>query len=146
MRSLTTIVILTLIALIMQAQSSNHDVKQIDSLLRTIYKDDMPGAAVAILENGKVLFKKSYGIARVGTNEKIAMKTNFNIGSLTKQFTALAILQLAEKNKLALSDNLLKFFPNINQTIGNIITIRELLTHSSGIIDHYEHTDTRNMK
>jgi CubicO group peptidase (beta-lactamase class C family) len=118
---------------------------KIDSLLSTIYTRGKPGASAAIAENGKIIFKKSFGLANIKTGEKISSTTNFNICSLTKQFTALAILQLAEKHKLALTDKLSHFFPEINKNIADAITIKELLTHSSGIPDHYDYTDTKNM-
>jgi CubicO group peptidase (beta-lactamase class C family) len=119
---------------------------KIDSLLSTIYTGDKPGASAAIIENGKIIFKKSFGIANIKTGEKISSSTNFNICSLTKQFTAMAILQLAEKNKLSLTDKLSHFFPEINKNIADVITLKELLTHSSGIPDHYNYTDTKNMQ
>jgi len=129
------------------AQSfTNKNLKQVDSLLKAIYHDDNPGAAIAILGNGRPVFKKSYGILNLETKEKISSTTNFNIASLTKQFTAMAVLQLAEKNKLSLNDHLSKFFPEINKKIVDAITTRQLLTHSSGIMDHYDYTDTKNLK
>lgn len=120
-------------------------VKRIDSLLNTIYSDDKPGASVVVVKNSKTIFKKSFGVSNIETGEKISSSTNFNICSLTKQFTALAILQLVQKNKLSLNDKLSHFFPGINKSIGDAITIKELLTHSSGIPDHYDYTDTKNM-
>ena len=93
---------------------------KIDSLLNKIYTGDKPGASATIVENGKIIFKKSFGIANIKTGEKISSITNFNICSLTKQFTALAILQLAEKHKLALTDKLSHFFPEINKNINPV--------------------------
>jgi D-alanyl-D-alanine carboxypeptidase len=118
----------------------------IDSLFKTYYKDNEPGASVIISQNSKTVFKKSYGLANTSTNKKISSSTNFNIGSLTKQFTAFCIVQLAAKKKLSLTDKLIKYFPDFNAKTGNLITIQELLTHSSGIIDHYAFTDTSIVK
>jgi len=119
---------------------------QIDSLLETIYKIDAPGISMCIIQKGELVFKKSYGLADLQTKSNLNSKTSFNIGSLTKQFTAFAILQLAERKKLSLDDHLSKFFPGVNKKVAETITIKELLTHSSGIIDHYDLTDTKNMK
>jgi len=119
--------------------------RQIDSLLKTIYKKDEPGASIAVLQNGKTLFKSNYGLMNAENKENISSTTNFNIGSLTKQFTAAAILQLSERKKLSLSDEIAKFFPNLNKKVAETITIRQLLTHSSGIIDHYDYAD-KNLK
>src|ERR1044072_8846735 len=123
-----------------------YKVKEIDSLLRHIYKDDVPGISISITQNGKSIFKNSYGVADLETQKNLDSKTDFNIGSLTKQFTALAILQLAGSNKLSLDDRLGKFFPALNKKVAETLTVKELLTHSSGIIDHYDLSDTRNMK
>jgi D-alanyl-D-alanine carboxypeptidase len=120
--------------------------KSIDSLLRTYYKENEPGAFVLISQNNQPIFKKGYGLANLQTKEKISSNTNFNIGSLTKQFTAFCIVQLAAKKQLSLQDKLIKYFPGFNHKTGNLITIQQLLTHSSGIIDHYAFTDTSLVK
>jgi CubicO group peptidase (beta-lactamase class C family) len=82
----------------------------------------------------------------LGTKQKITSKTNFNIGSLTKQFTAMAILQLAERKKLSLQDHLDKFFPELSKKIAEAVNVQQLLTHSSGIVDHYEYIDTKQIR
>ncbi len=120
--------------------------KRLDSLLRSIYKSDEPGIAIAIQQNGKTIFEKAYGLANIQTKERNTILSNFNIGSLTKQFTAFGILQLAAANLLSLDDTLIKFFPQFNKKVGSIITIRHLLTHSSGILDHYAFVDTNIVK
>ena len=122
-----------------------NNTKKVDSLLQSVYADDLPGASVAIVHDGKVILKKSYGVREIDSKEKISSSTNFNIASLTKQFTAMAILQLAEKNKLSLSDKLSHFFPKMNPKLADAITVKELLTHTSGIPDHYDYTNTKNM-
>ena len=123
-----------------------NNTKKVDSLLKSVYADDLPGASIAIVEDGKVIFKNSYGLREINSKEKISSSTNFNIASLTKQFTAMAILQLAEKNKLSLSDKLSRFFPEMNPKVADLITIKQLLTHSSGIPDHYDYTNTKNLQ
>jgi D-alanyl-D-alanine carboxypeptidase len=120
--------------------------QRIDSLLQATYKAGEPGASIAVEVNGKTIFQKGYGLANSQTKEKNNVNTNFNIGSITKQFTALSILQLAEKKKLSLSDKLVKYFPGFNKKTGNAITIQQLLTHSSGIVDHYAFVDTNIVK
>jgi D-alanyl-D-alanine carboxypeptidase len=127
------------------ALSQVNNTKKVDFLLKAVYAVDAPGASVAIIEEGKIIFKKGYGITNIDTKENISSSTNFNIASLTKQFTALAVLQLAEKNKLSLMDKLSRYFPEMNKKMADIITVKELLTHSSGIIDHYDYADTKNM-
>ncbi|HXB43333.1 MAG TPA: serine hydrolase domain-containing protein [Puia sp.] len=121
-------------------------VVKIDSLLKSTYPGDEPGASVIIQAHGKIIFQKGYGVSSLQTKESNTVTSNFNIGSLTKQFTAFSILQLAERNKLSLQDKLIKFFPDFNKKVGSEITIRELLTHSSGIMDHYGFVDTNTLK
>jgi D-alanyl-D-alanine carboxypeptidase len=113
----------------------------IDSLMSSIYPDNNPGAAIAIVRNGKVVFKKGYGISNLDSKERITSSTNFNICSMTKQFTAFGILKLAGEKKLSLDDKIDKYFPDFNSKVAGVVTIRHLLSHSSGIVDHYEHVD-----
>src|SRR5207248_607483 len=138
---------LMLTALAMQAQQHGGSSArtQVDSLLKTIYRDNEPGASIAILQN-KVLFQHSYGLMDLDTKQKITSKTNFNIASLTKQFTAMAILQLAERKKLSLGDHLDKFFPELTKKIAEATNVQQLLTHSSGIVDHYDYIDTTQIR
>src|SRR5437762_2407075 len=123
-----------------------NQAKRIDSLLKTYYKDNKPGAFIIISKNNQPVFKKGYGLANMQSKEKITNTTNFNIGSLTKQFTAFSIVQLAERKQLSLQDKLIKYFPDFDPTTGNLITIQQLLTHCSGITDHYALTDTSLIK
>jgi CubicO group peptidase (beta-lactamase class C family) len=112
-----------------------------DSLMTSIYPDDKPGAAIAVIKDGVVVFKKGYGIADLTSGKSIKTSTNFNICSLTKQFTAYGILKLAEERKLFLDDRINRYFPGFNPEVAGVVTIRNLLTHSSGIVDHYGYVD-----
>ena len=119
--------------------------KKIDSLLKSIYNDKAPGVSVGIIYNDKTIFEKSYGISNMQSKAKLTASSNFNICSLTKQFTALAILQLQQKHLLSVNDFISRFFPDMNKHVANEITVKQLLTHSSGIIDHYDYTNTTQM-
>ena len=125
-----------------QTVPAKNTLKQVDALLQKHYRSNEPGAAVMIINNGKLVYKKCYGITSLQHKVAITPKTGFNIGSITKQFTALAILQLVQNNRLSLSDPVSKYLPGINHVVTNRVTIRHLLTHTSGIIDHYAYTDT----
>ena len=138
-------ILITSITAFGQASLFMNNSKNVDSLFRSVYTDDLPGASVAIVDCGKVIFKKSYGAREINSKEKISSSTNFNIASLTKQFTAIAIVQLAEKNKLSLTDKLSVFFPEMNAKLADAITVKQLLTHTSGAPDHYDYTDTKNI-
>lgn len=124
----------------------NSQTKLVDSLLQSVYKNAEPGIAIAIYKDDNTLFQKSYGVSDLISQEKLNNVSNFNICSLTKQFTAIAILQLAEKNLLRLDDKISKFFPDMNKKVADVVTVKELLSHNSGIADHYDYTNTTNMK
>ena len=117
--------------------------ERLDALLKKTYQPHQPGAAVGIVQGGKLVFEKYYGMANLEDSTPISPVTNFNIASITKQFTAAAILQLVEKKKISLNDTLKKFFPQLHPALGNTVTIYHLLTHTSGIKEHYPYIDTK---
>jgi len=107
---------------------------EIDKLFKRWDKPDSPGCALAIIKDGNIVYKKGYGIADLEHNVPNTPKIRFNIGSITKQFTAMCILLLVEQNKISLDDDVREYlpkFPNYGQTV----TIRHLLHHTSGIRD-----------
>ncbi len=104
----------------------------IDKLFKEHFKADGPGAAVRVSRNGETIFEKSYGMANLELGVPLRTDHVFRIGSVTKQFTAVAILQLVEQGKLSLNDDLTKFLPDY-PTGGKKITVEHLLTHTSGI-------------
>lgn len=106
--------------------------QEIDKMLTSIYKVDAPGAAVIVTKNDKPIFRKGYGMADLELGVKIEPDMIFRIGSITKQFTAVAILMLAEQGKLSLNDELTKFLPDF-PTHEHKITVEHLLVHTSGI-------------
>jgi D-alanyl-D-alanine carboxypeptidase len=107
-------------------------IENLNILLDATYPPDGPGAAVIVVQKGQVLHRKGYGLANLELNVPIQPETVFKVGSVTKQFTAVSILMLAEEGKLALSDPIEKFLPGY-PTQGHLITIEHLLTHTSGI-------------
>ncbi|MCU0462871.1 MAG: beta-lactamase family protein [Bacteroidales bacterium] len=121
---------------------SRKENNSLDSLMSSIYHDDSPGAAIAVVKNGKVVFKKGYGISDLNSKKPITSSTNFNICSMTKQFTAYGILKLESEEKLSLDDKIERYFPDFNSKVAGMVTIRHLLTHNSGIVDHYDYVNT----
>lgn len=138
MKHLALIPLLMLMAAQVLAQEMND---RLDSLMSSTYPHDKPGAALAIVKDRQVVFKKGYGIADLDSRAIITPSTNFNIGSMTKQFAAYCTLVLQNQGKLSLDDRLIEFFPDFTPKVARAITIRNLLTHSSGIVDHYDHVD-----
>src|SRR5205809_7734407 len=110
----------------------------VDALFHDFDQTNAPGAAVTVIKDGKPLFAKGYGLADLEKKIPCTTDTNFRLASLTKQFTAMAVLILAEQGKLSLGDHLSKFFPEFPQ-YGKTITIRHLLTHRSGLLAYEDH-------
>jgi D-alanyl-D-alanine carboxypeptidase len=118
--------------------------KQIDSLMNVYYKPDLPGAVIDVELNNKKVFNKGYGKSSLVTGLAITADDNFNIGSLTKQFTAFAVLDLFNKGKFSRDDSIGKFL-NLPYPVSSI-RIFQMLSHCSGIPDHYSFVDTNKVK
>ena len=106
--------------------------KRIDSLVKSYISDDGSGIAIIVKKEGNILYHKAFGKANVELGVDMQPSHVFRIGSVTKQFTACAILKLAEENKLTLQDDIHKYLPDY-PTQNHKITIEHLLTHTSGI-------------
>jgi D-alanyl-D-alanine carboxypeptidase len=120
-----------------QAIGLSADLQQkIDKLATdTLAKSGVPSASVAIVKEGQVVYVKAYGDARLDPKTPATPEMRYSIGSISKQFTATAILLLAEQGKLSLDDKVAKFIPNL--TRANEVTIRQLLSHTSGYQDYW---------
>lgn len=110
-------------------------VAALDALFQEFNHPDGPGASVMVIHQGKIVFAKGYGLAEVETKVPCDTNTNFRLASVTKQFTAMAVLMLAEKHRLSLDERLTDFFPEFPR-YGQAITVRQLLGHTSGLIDY----------
>lgn len=130
----TTLLVLVLFVNTFSAQT-NAD-KQLaakcDQLMSEQFKADETGGAALIAKKGQIIYKKAFGMANLELNIPMLADNVFRIGSISKQFTAVAILQLMEQGKLGLQDDITKFIPDY-PTHGHKITIEHLLTHTSGI-------------
>src|SRR5712692_5409421 len=119
-----------------QAQLSSDLQQQIDKLATdTLSRTGVPSASVAIVKNGQLAYVKAYGDARLDPKTPATPEMRYSIGSISKQFTATAILLLQEQGKLSLDDKVAKFIPNL--TRANEVTIRQLLSHTSGYQDYW---------
>lgn len=108
---------------------------KLDAMIAPHYTATDPGATVIVVKDGKTVLRKAYGMADVAAKKPMTADTSLRLGSITKQFTAVAILMLAEEGKLALSDPITKFLPDYPMQ-GKTITIEHLLTHTSGIVSY----------
>lgn len=111
---------------------------EIDPLFASLGQET-PGAIVLVAQEGKVLLEKGYGMANIAAGIPIGAGTRFRIGSITKQFTAAAILKLQEQGKLNVQDRLSKYLPDWPR--GDEVTLYRLLTHTSGIHDYTHQPD-----
>jgi CubicO group peptidase (beta-lactamase class C family) len=118
---------------IAQDNDSTRKVEQVNKLFDCTTNKALPGASVIVIHSGKILLNKGYGLANIQQNKLNTPNTVFRLGSITKQFTAMAILQLYDKQMLQLNDYIEKYFPGTLN--GNKITIKNLLTHTSGITE-----------
>ena len=125
-----------LLASFLPAYSQNLDAT-FDKLFGESFQPDGPGAAVLVAQKGRIIYHKAFGMANLELGVPLRPDHVFRIGSVSKQFTAAAILQLMEQGKLSLDDDLTRFIPDY-PTMGKKITVEHLLTHTSGIKSYTE--------
>jgi len=138
LQSLASIIILVAASLsaVAQAQLPPDLREKVDKLAsEALAKSGVPSASVAVVRDAQVVYLKAYGDARVEPRVPAATGMRYSIGSVSKQFTAAAVLLLQEQGRLSLDDKLSKYFPEL--TRANEITIRQLLSHTSGYQDYW---------
>ncbi len=111
--------------------------KQVDELVENTLKSfNVPGIAVAIVKDGKIVLSKGYGVKSILTNEKVDANTLFGIASNSKAFTTAALAMLVDEKKLNWDDKVIQYVPEFkmyNDYVTNEFTIRDLVTHRSGL-------------
>ena len=119
-----------------QSQASDANSRsltdQVDKVFEPYDKPGSPGCALAVIKDGAILYKRGFGMADLESAMPITPSTIFHIGSVSKQFTAMAIQLLVQEGKLSLDDDARKFLPELHN-FGKTITIRHLLHHTSGL-------------
>ncbi len=128
-----------LVPLSLVAAADMNDTQNPEALISGRFSGDGPGEVVLVAREGKLLFCHGYGLADRENKIPVTPETRFRIGSVTKQFTAAAILHLAQEGKLSIEDALSKYFPGYPG--GDKITLRHLLTHTSGLHNYTAHPD-----
>jgi CubicO group peptidase (beta-lactamase class C family) len=116
--------------------TGNRVSRSIDALMHG-YDGEVPGAAVLVSRDGEPLVVRTYGFANLEQRTPVTAKTNFRLASVTKQFTAAAILLLAEDGRLSLDDRIRRWLPSLPVAVESA-TIRHLLSHTSGLVDYEE--------
>lgn len=117
--------------------SQAEKVKKIDEIFSRWNKPGSPGATIAVIEKGKLILEKGYGLANLEYNIPVTPDTIFHVASVSKQFTAMAIVLLEEDGMLSIDDDIRKYLPELPD-YGYKITIRNLLQHTSGIRDQWQ--------
>lgn len=112
--------------------NDNSDTEKVDRLFAQWNKPDSPGCSLAVIKDGKIVYKQGYGTADLEHDILISPQTIFHAGSIAKQFTALAVTLLAQQGKLSLDDDIRKFLPEM-PSYKTPITVRHLLWHTSGL-------------
>jgi len=119
-----------------QTQLTAETQQKIDKVATdALAKTGVPSASVAVVEDGQIVYLHAYGNARLDPETPAKPEMRYSIGSVSKQFTAAAILLLHEQGKLSLDDKVGKFIPSL--TRANEVTIRQLLSHTSGYQDYW---------
>jgi CubicO group peptidase (beta-lactamase class C family) len=116
------------------AGDSNPD-RQTAAIFADLKSDHAPGAAVLVIQNARPVFQRGYGVMDLHARHAIDPHTNFRLASVTKQFTAMAVMLLVHEGKLHYDDHLTDIFPDFPE-YGRTITIRDLLNHTSGLQDY----------
>ena len=110
--------------------------RQIDGIFAEYDSNDKPGAAVAVVKDGELVFSKGYGSANLEYDIPVTASTIFHVASVSKQFTAFSVLLLAEQGKLNFDDDVRKYIPEVPD-FGKRITLRHLASHTSGLRDQW---------
>lgn len=124
-------------------KSAQTKAQEIDTLMRLYHDYGQFNGSVLVAEGGKVILRKGYGMANMEWDIPNGPDTKFRLGSITKQFTAMLILQLMEQGKLTLDSKLGDALPYYRKDTGAQVTIHHLLTHTSGIPSYTERPDLR---
>jgi CubicO group peptidase (beta-lactamase class C family) len=117
---------------------NQKQIDEINSLVENLSKNDDFSGTVLIAKDDKILYQKAVGMSDKIKKIKNDINTKFNLASMNKMFTSVAIAQLVEKNKLAYSDKITKYLPQLPSSTFGEITIDQLLTHSSGLGDFFD--------
>ena len=112
------------------------------AVTEVLAKTGAPSASVAVVRDGKLAYARAYGTANLETGTPATPQMRYSIGSISKQFTVAAVMMLVEEGKLALDDNIIRYFPDAPPSWQNI-TVRHMLTHTSGMTDYPQDFDLR---
>lgn len=113
---------------------------QVTALFEHLDRGIQPGAAVMVMQDGSVVYSRGFGYADIDRKIRINERSAFRLGSVSKQFTAMAVMVLADTGKLGYDDPVVDYLPQLEKYPG--VTVRHLLTHTAGLPDYYDVIDT----
>jgi CubicO group peptidase (beta-lactamase class C family) len=119
------------------ATAAGDPASAVDALMRD-YSGPVPGASVLVLRDGQALLRRGYGLADLEAGTAAEARSNYRLASVTKQFTAAAILLLAEDGVLSLDDPIRRWLPSLPPA-ADAITLRQVLSHTAGLVDYEDH-------
>ena len=125
------------VVLVFSSAFADEKTEKVDKLFSSWDKTSSPGAALAIIKEGKILYERGYGIADLEHNVILTPASVFDIGSCSKQFTAACVALLSQEGKISLDDDIRKYVPEV-PFYRKPITVRHLVHHTSGIRDYIE--------
>src|SRR4051812_49357739 len=125
---------LCIIAVCCSLPAQQLDSKLTEKISSALKKSGAPSVSVAVVQDGKLAFAKAFGMADIAAARAADTRTRYAVGSISKQFTAAALLLLEEEGKLSMDDRVAKYFPNLRRA--GDITLRQLLSHTSGYEDY----------
>lgn len=134
-RHIITIILLLMVAAVLMGASVDKKTTLVDKLFAEWDSPSSPGAAIAVIKDGEIIYKQGYGMANLEHDIPVTSKTVFRIASTSKQFTAACIVMLDLQGKLSLDEKICKYFPELS-SIYKPVTIRHLVHHTSGIRDY----------
>lgn len=123
-----------------KTQSANDSIiaKELDAFVKNLVTEDKFSGAVLIAKDDKPIFQKAYGLASKDFNVPNQINTKFNVASMGKMFTGIAVAQLAEQKKLSFDDFIGRHLPDYPKEVASRVTIHHLLTHTSGLGSYWK--------
>lgn len=134
MRLFFSFSVLSLACVLTISATSDSPEKQVDQLFSAYDKPDSPGCALGVIRDGDFIYRKGYGMASLELAVPLSPQSVFYMGSVSKQFTAAAVVLAAEQGFLSLDDDVRKYIPELPD-YGHVITLRQMLHHTSGFPD-----------
>ncbi|WP_158980924.1 MULTISPECIES: serine hydrolase [unclassified Flavobacterium] len=118
------------------------NLNEINQQLRVLEKENYLSGVILIAKNGKTIYKEAFGFANLQDSVRNKYNTKFNLASMNKMFTGMAIMKLMEAGKISLQDKIGKYLPDYpNKAVADSVTIHQLLTHTSGMTSFWEEHD-----